>query len=153
MAWGRRKVEKAQEKATFTHTAPAMPQDATRIGEGFVLKGDIVAEKGMRVDGTIIGQINSQALVHVGPKGRIEGNICCNTIIIEGEVCGNVEATTSITLEATGKLVGDTTTKEFTNRPGGFFEGYSHMMDSQNGSQVTTTQADERQDIVGTAEQ
>lgn len=151
MAWGRRKQEKTQEKASAVHSTPTMSSNSTLIGEGFTFDGDVRAEKDMRVDGKIVGQINSQALVHIGPKGRVEGHITCNTIIIEGDVYGNVEAATSITLEASGKLVGDTKTKEFTNRPGGFFEGYSQMMDSRSDSNSHSTKVDEQHDKVGTA--
>ena len=81
------------------------------IGEGTKFRGDFELNGLLRIDGAFEGTIESQGKVLVGRHGtahsdRIEGRI----IIIGGEVNGNLTASETITILATGSVNGDITT-------------------------------------------
>ncbi len=102
---------------------------STRLGATLVIHGEIRCDEDMLVSGRVIGKVQCSKQITVAGSGYIEGEVVCRSILISGEVKGDVEAKDGITIEATGRLRGDITTKVLTNHPGGFFEGYSHMMD------------------------
>ena len=56
------------------------------IGTGTKIKGNINSEGDIRIDGTLIGKINSKGKVVVGPTGMVEGEITCQNADISGTV-------------------------------------------------------------------
>lgn len=130
MAWGKRKQDDDKLVAaspTARHSA-ALAAKVTLLGPTLVVTGELVIDEEMLVLGKVVGKVISKTTVHVGPEGTIEGDVVCDSLLVEGCLRGNVEARRSITIEPSGKLIGDIVTKEFINRPGGFFEGFSRMM-------------------------
>ncbi len=132
MAWGSSK--KSKENDGLPSLSPAMTKpngpnkDApTVIAQGVVMTGKVVAEGDMMIAGKIEGEIHSKQQIIVAETGIIKGLVHCKSAIILGTVEGDIHATDQLTIEETGKLIGDITTNSFNNRPGGFFEGYSHM--------------------------
>jgi len=114
-----------QGKASSKKTASS--GDHSFLSSGMVLEGTLTGTISVFVEGLVKGKIASQADITVCPKGKIEAEIECRHISIQGEVIGNIHASESITIESTGVLKGDIWSKSFINEPGGFFEGYSHM--------------------------
>ena len=57
------------------------------ISEGFVITGDIVAEGGLHVEGTIRGQIKVKAAT-IGPRGLVDGTLECGSLQIKGRFSG-----------------------------------------------------------------
>ena len=78
------------------------------IGEGTKFRGDFELNGLLRIDGGFEGTIESQGKVLVGRHGtaksdKIEGRI----IIVGGKVEGNLKASETITILATGSVDGD----------------------------------------------
>ena len=81
------------------------------IGEGTKFRGDFELNGLLRIDGAFEGTIESQGKVLVGRHGtavsdKIEGRI----IIVGGKVKGNLTASQTITILATGTVEGDIST-------------------------------------------
>lgn len=57
------------------------------ISEGFAITGDIVAEGGLHVEGTIRGQVKVKAAT-IGPRGQVEGTLECGSLQIKGRFSG-----------------------------------------------------------------
>ena len=57
----------------------------TLIGAGTTIKGDISSNSDLRIDGTIIGNINSNAKIVIGSSGVVEGDIFGNNADIVGK--------------------------------------------------------------------
>ncbi len=100
----------------------------TRIGANMTIDGETKGNEDLHVDGTVKGQITCTSHVTVGRSGIIKANVRCGSISIQGEVQGNIESDGMVTIESSGRLIGDITSRTFVNEPGGFFEGYSHMV-------------------------
>ena len=109
-------------------------EDITIITHGVKLEGKISCEGSIRVDGTIQGDINSQANVTVGEQGEVSGQVSGQMIIIGGKVTGMINAKDKLTLESKANLKGDVFTKILVVEAGARFEGKSNMGDSKETS-------------------
>jgi len=78
------------------------------VGTDTVLTGDLTFSGGLRVDGTIRGnvqeQAGSQGTIILGESGRIEGAV---KIVLIGTVVGPVKAGQFIELQAKARIKGD----------------------------------------------
>lgn len=84
----------------------------TLVGTDTVLTGDLTFSGGLRVDGTIRGnvqeQAGSQGTIILGENGRIEGAVGATKIVlIGGTVVGQVKAGQFIELQAKARIKGD----------------------------------------------
>jgi cytoskeletal protein CcmA (bactofilin family) len=135
MAWGSPKKEKVAVSKPAPMATPATAGTApaghapTQIGPTVVIDGGISSEQDMLISGVVVGEIKCREQIIVAAGGRVEGRIHCRSIIITGEVRGNIDASEQITIESSGRLSGDIHTKKLINQLGGFFEGYSHMIE------------------------
>lgn len=102
------------------------------ICDGASIKGDIIANNDLRIDGTINGNIVTSGRVVVGEQGSITGDIKCNTFEIFGLVKGCVEAEDSVCMKGDAKFYGDVTTKHLSIEPSVLFSGFCKMGNTNN---------------------
>lgn len=134
MVWKKKPKQAQEEPIRDLEARPVSANKSaasTRLGASLVIHGEVRCDEDMLVSGKLIGQVHCGKQIIVATSGYIEGEISCRSILISGQVKGDVVAKDGITIEATGRLRGDITTKILTNQPGGFFEGYSHMIDDK----------------------
>ena len=105
---------------------PEMPS-INILGPGTVVKGEIKVNGDFRVDGTLIGNINCTGKIVVGPTGRIEGEIICQSADLSGKVKAIVKITELLTLKETANFNGDLTTTKLSIEPGAKFSGTCKM--------------------------
>jgi cytoskeletal protein CcmA (bactofilin family) len=103
------------------------PNSATLISAGTVLNGDIASENDLRIDGTIHGNINSQAKVVIGPSGFVEGNIESVQADVSGKLVGNIVAKESVQLRTNCLVHGDISAASLQIDAGAVFNGHSTM--------------------------
>lgn len=97
------------------------------IGHSVKLKGTLKSQGDITVDGELNGDVTTTATVRVGHGAIINANIKAKTIIISGNVNGNLEASDMIQITETGKVVGDVKTANLNILSGAFFSGKSEM--------------------------
>lgn len=97
------------------------------ISEGTKIKGDIIANGDIRIDGELSGNISAQGRLVVGPKGKIEGEISCNNIEVSGYIKGKLMAKELLTMKATSKIEGDIAAGKLSVEPGSEFTGSCSM--------------------------
>lgn len=146
MAWGSPKKDKRPTSAPAPAAAAPAPaagigRTPTHIGQTVVIDGGISSEQDMLIAGVVVGEIKCREQIVVAATGKVEGRIQCRSIIITGEVLGNIDASEQITIESSGRLSGDIRTKTLTNQPGGFFEGYSHMIEDRPAQKANKEQS------------
>ena len=107
----------------------------TLIGAGTTFRGEIVATKSLRIDGTLIGGIKEAENVIVGENAQVKGNICANYVVIDGVVEGNITATESIELLPKSKVTGDITTAVLSINEGAIFKGKSVMIEKEENTE------------------
>ena len=63
----------------------------TLISAGTTIKGDLSSNSDLRIDGTVIGNINSSAKIVIGSSGVVEGDIFGNNADIVGKTSGTIK--------------------------------------------------------------
>ncbi|MCX6271222.1 MAG: polymer-forming cytoskeletal protein [Bacteroidetes bacterium] len=108
------------------------------LGTGTVVKGNITSTGDFRIDGTLIGSIQSKGKVVVGPTGIVEGEISCQNADISGNIKAHVTVSELLTLKSTSRLVGDIKTSKLAIEPGALFSGSCKMEANGLKESVTT---------------
>lgn len=87
------------------------PHIDTLIGKGVRVEGDIDFLGGMHLDGAIAGNVRSDAApgatLSVSETGSIEGSVQVPTVILQGQVRGDIHAAERVVLGATARVEGD----------------------------------------------
>jgi cytoskeletal protein CcmA (bactofilin family) len=104
------------------------------INEGTVIKGDIVANGDIRIDGELIGNIGAKGRLVIGPNGKIEGEIDCNNIEVAGYIKGKVIVSEMLTMKASARIFGELVAGKLSVEPGSLFTGTCTMGDVKNAS-------------------
>ena len=113
------KSKEAESNAVFGST--------TIIGTGTVIKGDIDSKADIRLDGHIIGNINTSAKVLIGPEGVVEGDIIGQQADILGKVMGDLRVTDLLQLRGKSIVTGNLYAGKLVVEPTATFNGNCHM--------------------------
>ncbi len=83
-------------------------QVKAHIGESVVIVGDISGKEDIIIDGNIEGVINFREHdIVVGANGQIKSNMTAKSIVIAGDVKGELHASEQVTIKNSGKMLGD----------------------------------------------
>lgn len=99
----------------------------TIVGDGAIFQGNLVVKDTVRVDGEVKGDVQTESVLIIGSKGRIDGNIEADTIFAGGLVKGDIRAKTKTEISSTGKVFGDITTKVIVIDENAVFQGRCEM--------------------------
>ncbi|QNN42498.1 bactofilin family protein [Pedobacter roseus] len=102
---------------------------STIIGLGFTITGELKGKAVIRIDGTVIGNVNVEGGIVLGEKGMIKGDIQTDSAIIYGRVNGNVKAL-NLEIKKTGKVNGDIKTEAIEIEMGAQYNGKLEMHQS-----------------------
>ncbi len=97
------------------------------IGNGTTIKGDINASGDMRIDGTLIGSINSKGKVVIGVTGVVEGEIVCQSADFSGTIKAKVTVSELLAMKSSAVLIGEISTDKLSIEPGAKFTGTCKM--------------------------
>jgi len=100
---------------------------ATLISSGTTLNGDISSKNDLRIDGTVIGNINSAAKIIIGSSGVVEGDIIGNQADIAGKVSGSIRAKELLQLRGESIVTGNVYAGKLQVEPTATFNGQCHM--------------------------
>ncbi len=82
----------------------------TLIGQGTVIDGDLVFSGGLHVDGKIIGNVmaeeGSDAMLILSEFGCIEGEVKVPSMVLNGEIIGDVFGSERVELAAKSRING-----------------------------------------------
>ena len=92
-----------------------------------LLKGELLAEEEVLIEGTLEGTIKSDGLVIVGKSGRVTAEIHAREVIIRGEVTGNVTGMEKVEIIPMGVLNGNIVSQRVVLAEGAIFKGNIDM--------------------------
>ena len=100
----------------------------THIGSHITIKGDIIADEPLRIDGTVVGDIllRTGELV-IGKDGTIEGSLRAPRVLVQGTVDGAVAAGERIQLDASAQISGSLSANAIVIVDGAHFTGSVDM--------------------------
>ncbi len=93
------------------------------IGPGTEIKGDLICEGDIRIDGRVDGTIKVGQRLVIGESGVVNGNIQANEAIIAGFVNGNIKSNQSTLLHGKSNVKGDIHTSQIIIESGATFNG------------------------------
>ncbi len=97
------------------------------LGRGAEFDGKLNFEGTVRMDAKFTGSITTNDVLVVGENARINAEISCGTIIVHGEVNGNIKAKIAVELHHPAKVHGNIETPSLTIEKGVVFHGESRM--------------------------
>lgn len=104
----------------------------TLISSGTTLKGDISSNSDLRIDGIIIGNINSKAKIVIGASGQIDGDLEGNQADVVGKVTGNIRTKDLLQLRGDCIVIGNIYAGKLQVEPTATFNGQCHMGSETN---------------------
>ena len=102
-------------------------QVTTIIGAGTVIKGMIMSQGTVRIDGQHEGELTTAGDLVVGESGKLETQIKARSALVAGIINGNIEVTDKLELLSTAKIYGDIKAAKLTINEGAVFRGACHM--------------------------
>jgi cytoskeletal protein CcmA (bactofilin family) len=97
------------------------------LGKETVFEGKMTFQGVFRLDGKFQGEIFESGTLIVGETAVIKGKVGVQTIVILGQVEGDVCAKSRVEIHSTGKLYGTLFTPVLTVNEGGIFDGQCKM--------------------------
>jgi cytoskeletal protein CcmA (bactofilin family) len=114
-----------------------------------MFSGELNFETSLKIEGSFKGKIKSKGHLIVGENAKVRASIKANSIVIAGEVKGNVEAVERLELLPTGKLYGNIKTRKLKMADGVIFEGSCEMLKEQELSRAMgETSGDKEIDVI-----
>lgn len=107
------------------------------LGKGTEFDGKMVFEGTVRIDGKFKGEVFTKGVLMIGESAVVHAEVEADTIIVRGEVHGNLKATKKIEIRGDGKLYGNIITGSLIVEEGVLFEG-SCQMNSKNKNDVVS---------------
>ena len=112
------------------------------LGMNTSFEGKMIFEGIARLDGKFHGEIFSEDALIIGETAVINAEIKVGTLIVDGEVRGNVSATSKIEIHPTGKLHGNITTPTLVIQENGLFDGSCKMGRGEEAAVEKATQSE-----------
>ena len=103
-------------------------RDVVNIGKSVVIKGELNGSEDLTVEGHVEGRIElKEHVLTIGPHGRIKAEIHAKSVIVLGEVTGNIAASEKVDIRDNGSVDGDIVSPRVAIAEGAHFRGSVDM--------------------------
>jgi cytoskeletal protein CcmA (bactofilin family) len=110
------------------------------IGKSVVIKGELSGSEDLTIEGNVEGRIElKENILTIGPNGKIRAEVFAKSVIVLGEVSGNVTASEKVDIRDNGSVDGDITSPRVAIAEGAHFRG-SVDMQRKGGTAAAATQ-------------
>jgi len=111
-----------------------MEKGPVNIGKSVVIKGELTGSEDLTIEGHVEGKIElRQNVLTIGPNGKIKAQVFAKSVIILGEVTGNVTASEKVDLRDNGSVDGDIAAPRVAIAEGAHFRGSIDMQRAGSG--------------------
>jgi len=98
------------------------------IGKSVVIKGELSGSEDLTIEGNVEGRIElKENILTIGPNGKIRAEVFAKSVIVLGEVSGNVTASEKVDIRDNGSVDGDITSPRVAIAEGAHFRGSVDM--------------------------
>src|SRR5438046_5126713 len=105
-----------------------MEKDIVNIGKSVVIKGELNGSEDLTIEGHVEGTIQlREHVLTIGPNGRIKAQVFAKSVIVLGEVTGNVTASDKVDIRDNGSVDGDIVSPRVAIAEGAHFRGSVDM--------------------------
>jgi cytoskeletal protein CcmA (bactofilin family) len=103
-------------------------RDMVNIGKSVVIKGELNGSEDLTIEGHVEGKIElKDHVLTIGPNGKIKAQVFAKSVIVLGEVNGNVTATEKVDIRDGGSVDGDIISPRVAIAEGAHFRGSVDM--------------------------
>ena len=115
------------------------------IGPTLRVEGNLIIQKGVRIDGIVDGNILQQdgqdAVVAISEKASVTGDVRANSVILSGYLKGNIFANTRVELLKTARIDGNISYSSIGMEVGASINGNLNQFDNENVASEVITKA------------
>jgi cytoskeletal protein CcmA (bactofilin family) len=105
-----------------------MKQESVSIGKSIVIKGEVSGSEDLTIEGQVEGKIELRDhILSVGSSGRVQAHIVAKSIVVHGEVTGNLTAAEKVEIREHGAVEGDIVAPRVAIADGAKFRGSIDM--------------------------
>ena len=114
-----------------------MKEELASIGKSIIIKGELSGGEDLTIEGQVEGKIELRDhMLTIGPNGRIKAQIVAKSIVVLGQVTGNLTATDKVDIRENGSVEGDVASPRIAIADGSHFRG---SIDMQRKDQPVST--------------
>ena len=118
----------APEPVRSSDSLRGMEKGPVNIGKSVVIKGELTGSEDLTIEGHVEGKIElRQNVLTIGPNGKIKAQVFAKSVVILGEVTGNVTASEKVDLRDNGSVDGDIAAPRVAIAEGAHFRGSIDM--------------------------
>ena len=115
-------------------------RDAANIGKSVVIVGELTGREDLMIEGQVEGKIElKDHVLTIGPNGKIKAQLFAKTVIVFGEVNGNITTSEKVEIRDGGSVDGDIVAPRVAIAEGAHFRG-SVDMQRKSGQQGQVSQ-------------
>ena len=125
----------AESVRTPNEPQRGMERTTVNIGKSVIIKGELSGSEDLTIEGQVDGKIElRQNVLTIGPNGRIKAQVFAKSVIILGEVTGNVTATEKVDIRDNCSVDGDIAAPRVAIAEGAHFRGSIDMQKAGTGT-------------------
>jgi cytoskeletal protein CcmA (bactofilin family) len=108
-----------------------LERSTVNIGKSVIIKGELSGSEDLTIEGQVDGKIElRQNVLTIGANGKIKAQVFAKSVVILGEVTGNVTASEKVDIRDNGSVDGDITSPRVAIAEGAHFRGSIDMQRS-----------------------
>lgn len=110
-------------------------RDVVNIGKSVVIKGELNGSEDLTVEGNVEGKIELRDhILTIGPHGRIKAEVFAKSVIVLGEVTGDILASEKVDIRDNGSVDGNIIAPRVAIAEGAHFRGSVDMQRKAEGA-------------------
>src|SRR5229473_1333106 len=114
--------------APRAQTSSHMEKDIVNIGKSVIIKGELNGSEDLTIEGHVEGTIQLRDhVLTIGPNGRIKAQVFAKSVVVLGEITGNVTASDKVDIRDNGSVDGDIVAPRVAIAEGAHFRGSVDM--------------------------
>ena len=103
-------------------------RDVVNIGKSVAIKGELNGSEDLTIEGRVEGKIElRQNELTIGANGKIKAEVFARSVVVLGQLTGNVIATEKVDIRDNGSIDGDITSPRVAIAEGAHFRGSVDM--------------------------
>jgi cytoskeletal protein CcmA (bactofilin family) len=105
-----------------------MQEELASIGKSIIINGELSGSEDLTIEGKVDGKIElKDHVLTVGANGRIKAQVSAKSIVVFGQVTGNLTATEKVDIKENGSVEGDVVAPRVAIADGSHFKGSIDM--------------------------
>lgn len=120
--------ERTERSTSSTRTSGQGNENMASMGQSIVFKGELTGDEDLEIEGNVDGRVTlANHQLTVGSNGRVTAEIEAKSIVVIGQVTGNLTASERIEVQATGVVNGDLRAPRLNVQEGAILNGSIEM--------------------------